>query len=96
MVKRGGTDTGVRVAGGDRSGARARGDSETGGDGRFPAVPGPALDSSRILASIPDDPEVERADLEARPIVTIPEGSPARLAVKGLAERVRSLCPVKD
>jgi CO dehydrogenase maturation factor len=50
------------------------------------------LDPSRILASIPDDPEVERADLEARPIVSIPDGSRARQAVKGLAERVRSLC----
>ncbi|HMA04497.1 MAG TPA: AAA family ATPase, partial [Methanomicrobiales archaeon] len=49
-------------------------------------------DPSRILASIPDDPEVERADLDARPIVSIPAGSPARNAVRELAERVRSLC----
>ena len=51
-----------------------------------------ALDPSCILASIPDDPEVERADLEARPIVSLPDGSPAKQAVRGLAERVRSLC----
>ena len=50
------------------------------------------LDPKRILASIPDDPEVEKADLEARPIISIPKSSPARQVVKGLAERVRSLC----
>ena len=49
-------------------------------------------DPMRILASIPDDPEVGRADLDARPIVSIPEGSPARSAVGDLAERVLSLC----
>jgi len=49
-------------------------------------------DPKRILASIPDDPEVERADLDARPIISIPEGSAARRAVGNLAERVRSLC----
>jgi len=54
------------------------------------------LDPSRILASVPDDPEVERADLEARPIISIPKGSPAKQAVKGLADRVRSLCPPTD
>ena len=38
----------------------------------------PVADPKRILAFIPDDPEVERADLDARPIVSIPEGSAAR------------------
>jgi len=52
----------------------------------------PVLDPARILASIPDDPEVERADREARPIVSIPDGSPARQAVRGLGERIRSFC----
>jgi CO dehydrogenase maturation factor len=56
----------------------------------------PVLDPSRILATIPDDPEVERADLEARPIISIPEGSPAGQAVKALAGQVCSLCPLKD
>ncbi len=51
-----------------------------------------AIDPSRILTSVPDDPEVEKADLEARPIVSIPEGSPARQSVGILAERVRDLC----
>ena len=77
------------VAGGARSGTDKGGGSGAGGEGR----PGePLLDPSRILASIPDDPEVERADLGARPIVSIPGGSPARQAVAGLAGRVRSLC----
>ena len=52
----------------------------------------PLPDPARILASIPDDPEVGRADLEARPIVSIPEGSPARIAVRDLAGKVRTLC----
>ncbi len=52
----------------------------------------PVGNPERILASIPDDPEVEKADLEARPIVSIPDGSAARQAVWDLADRVRSLC----
>jgi CO dehydrogenase maturation factor len=52
----------------------------------------PVADPERILASIPDDPEVERADLDARPIISIPEGSTARQAVRDLAEKVRTLC----
>jgi CO dehydrogenase maturation factor len=84
------------VAGGARSGTGMGGGPGTGGEGRSPAVSEPVLDPARILASIPDDPEVERADLEARPIVSIPEASPARHAVSGLVEKVRSLCPVRD
>jgi CO dehydrogenase maturation factor len=78
----------VRVAAGVAGGARSGAGTE--------AESGPVLDPLRILASIPDDPEVERADLEARPIVSIPTGSPARQAVKGLAERVLALCRAKD
>jgi len=65
-----------------------------GGSSGIGATPGsePVLDPERILASVPDDPEVERADLEARPIVSLPEGSAARRAVRDLAGRVRSLC----
>jgi CO dehydrogenase maturation factor len=66
-------------------GARAAGRTK-------PSAGEPVLDPVRILASIPDDPEVERADLEARPIVSIPDGSPARRAVRDLAVRLRSLC----
>ncbi|MDD1660879.1 MAG: AAA family ATPase, partial [Methanomicrobiales archaeon] len=59
-----------------------------GAGGRIGAAAGsePLPDPARILASIPDDAEVELADLEARPIVSIPDRSLARLAVKGLAE----------
>jgi CO dehydrogenase maturation factor len=70
--------------------------SGTGDGGRSAVSPEPLLDPSRILATIPDDPEVERADLEARPIVSIPDRSPAKQAVRDLAKRARSLCPVKD
>ena len=69
------------VAGGARPGTGAGGGSDE-----------PYLDLSRILASVPDDPGVEKADLEARPIVSLPDGSPAKQAVRALAERVRSLC----
>jgi CO dehydrogenase maturation factor len=84
------------VAGGVRSRTDEEGRSGTGEASRGPDGEGrpvePVLDPSRILASIPEDPEVERADLEARPIVSIPVGSPARRTVAGLAERVRTLC----
>jgi len=63
-----------------------------GGGMRPAAEPEPVLDPARILVSIPDDPEVERADLDARPIISIPEKSPARRAVGDLAEEVRTLC----
>lgn len=74
--------------------AGAAGGDSPGAGGRDGPTPGsePILDPSRILASIPDDPDVERADLEARPIVSVPGASPARRAVEGLAERIRSLC----
>jgi len=74
------------------AGAAGGGGPRADGGNRSPALSEPVLDPSRILASIPDDPEVEKADLEARPIIAIPEGSQARRAVRGLAERVRSLC----
>jgi CO dehydrogenase maturation factor len=86
----GGGSSGTRITAGSGSGSRA------GGGGSPAAGSEPLLDPSRILASIPDDPEVERADLDARPIISIPAGSRARLAVEGLVERVRCLCPVKD
>jgi CO dehydrogenase maturation factor len=78
----------------NRAGAPGAGRIGAGGAGRIGAPGGtePVLDPARILASIPDDPEVERADLDARPIVSIPEGSPVKLAIRGLADRVRSLC----
>jgi CO dehydrogenase maturation factor len=84
------------AAGGGSSGTGKGAGSEFGEEAKGGAKAGtgsePVPDPSRILASIPDDPEVERADLEARPIVSIPDGSPAKRAVNSLAERVRSLC----
>jgi CO dehydrogenase maturation factor len=74
-------------AGGVAGGTGARGADRIGAGRRDPD-----LDPTKILASVPDDPEVERADLEGRPIISIPPGSPAMRAVQVLAERVFSLC----
>jgi len=43
------------------------------------------------LAVIPEDPLVEAADLAATPVSGIPENSPARQAVKALAETIRKM-----
>jgi len=43
------------------------------------------------IAFLPDDPEVESADLAATPVSQIPPDSPARSAVKELAEKIRLL-----
>jgi CO dehydrogenase maturation factor len=40
------------------------------------------------FAIIPEDPAVEKADLEATPVSRIPVGSPARVAVRNLAEKI--------
>lgn len=43
------------------------------------------------FAIIPEDPAVERADLAAEPVSLIPEDSPARVAVRELAEKIREM-----
>jgi CO dehydrogenase maturation factor len=43
------------------------------------------------IAIIPEDPAVEKADLAAEPVSLIPENSPARVAVRELAERIRGM-----
>ncbi|WP_321508263.1 AAA family ATPase [uncultured Methanoregula sp.] len=43
------------------------------------------------IAIIPDDPAVESADLAATPVSLIPPGSPARVAVRELAEKIRDM-----
>ena len=43
------------------------------------------------LAIIPEDPAVERADLAATPVSLIPFDSPARVAVRELAEKIRGM-----
>ena len=41
-----------------------------------------------LIAEVPSDPAVEEADLEGQPIITIPDDSPARLAIAALAARM--------
>ncbi|NLX49889.1 MAG: AAA family ATPase [Methanospirillum sp.] len=41
-----------------------------------------------LIVEVPADPAVEEADLAARPIVSIPDDSPARLAIEALAARI--------
>jgi CO dehydrogenase maturation factor len=43
------------------------------------------------IAIIPDDPEVEKADLTAAPVSQIPADSPARVAVLDLARKIRNM-----
>ncbi|MEI8330087.1 MAG: AAA family ATPase [Methanomicrobiales archaeon] len=43
------------------------------------------------IALLPDDPEVEAADLAATPVSQIPQMSPARIVVRDLAEKIRSM-----
>ncbi|HUH78757.1 MAG TPA: AAA family ATPase [Methanoregula sp.] len=47
------------------------------------------------IAVIPDDPAVEAADLAATPVSEIPEESPARNAVRALAETIRNIAATK-
>jgi CO dehydrogenase maturation factor len=47
------------------------------------------------IAIIPEDPAVEKADLAATPVSLIPEGSPARSAVRELAEKIRALAKMR-
>ena len=48
------------------------------------------------IAIIPDDPAVERADLEALPVSRIPEESQARVAVGKLAEKIIAMARAKS
>ncbi|MDD5141939.1 AAA family ATPase [Methanoregula sp.] len=43
------------------------------------------------IAFIPEDPAVEKADLAAEPVSLISDDSPARIAVRELAERIREM-----
>nr|WP_321352348.1 AAA family ATPase [uncultured Methanoregula sp.] len=47
------------------------------------------------LAVIPEDPAVESADLAATPVSLIPPDSPARVAVRNLAETIRTMALAK-
>ena len=52
--------------------------------------------SETPIAIIPDDAAVEQADLAATPVSRIPVDSPARIAVRGLAEKIRVLARDRD
>jgi CO dehydrogenase maturation factor len=43
------------------------------------------------IAVIPEDTAIEKADLTATPVSLVPAGSPARVAVRGLAEKIREM-----
>jgi len=49
------------------------------------------LGNETPIAILPDDPAVEAADLAATPVSQIPWNSPARIVVRELAEKIRSL-----
>lgn len=44
-----------------------------------------------VIATIPEDPLVETADLEALPLVSLPPDAPARREISRLAERIREM-----
>jgi CO dehydrogenase maturation factor len=48
------------------------------------------------IAVIPEDPAVEQADLAATPVSLIPAGSPARTAVRDLAEEIRKMAKARE
>jgi CO dehydrogenase maturation factor len=48
------------------------------------------------IAIIPDDPQVEAADLAATPVSRIPVDSPARVAVLDLARKIRSIASERE
>ncbi|MCX6694593.1 MAG: AAA family ATPase [Methanomicrobiales archaeon] len=56
-----------------------------------PAHPPLSSYGLRPLAFLPYDPAVEKADLDGRPIVSIPINSPISVAVAGLASEILSL-----
>jgi CO dehydrogenase maturation factor len=49
--------------------------------GQVPSAP-------EIMATIQEDPAIERADLEGKPVGSLPKGSPARSSVEKLAEEI--------
>jgi len=48
------------------------------------------------IAIVPEDPAVEKADLAATPVSQIPFDSPARVAVRGLAEKIQKMARDKQ
>jgi CO dehydrogenase maturation factor len=54
------------------------------------------IGNSIPIAVIPDDPEVEKADLAASPVSQIRADSPARIAVLDLAQKIRRIANERD
>jgi CO dehydrogenase maturation factor len=53
------------------------------------------IGEEKPIAIIPEDPAVERADLAATPVSLIPFDSPARVAVRELAQKIREMAKAK-
>lgn len=53
------------------------------------------IGTERPIAVIPDDPAIERADLAATPVSLVSLKSPARLAVRGLADKIREMARIR-
>jgi CO dehydrogenase maturation factor len=49
-----------------------------------------------LLGRIPEDPAVQQADLEGRPLISIPPDSPSRQAVAVLATKILEICRTKE
>jgi CO dehydrogenase maturation factor len=49
------------------------------------------IGTERPIAVIPDDPAIEKADLAATPVSLVPQESPAKAAVRELAETIRMM-----
>jgi CO dehydrogenase maturation factor len=54
------------------------------------------LSAPEIIAIIPEDPAVERADIEGRPVGSLPPGSPAREAIEKLLRVIITRSERKD
>jgi CO dehydrogenase maturation factor len=54
------------------------------------------IGTEKPLAIIPDDPAIEKADLDATPVSQIPQSSPAGKAIRELADKIRVMKRVKN
>jgi len=53
------------------------------------------ISAGRLIAVIPEDRAIEQADLTATPVSLVPPESPAAIAVRELAERIRGMAQQK-
>lgn len=54
------------------------------------------IGSERPIAVIPDDMAIEGADLSATPVSLVPQESPAKVAVRELAEKIREMAKKRN